>query len=92
MSEAGDRMSQPDDNVVFLTGAADGLGREIARELAAAGLRLALFDIQAGKLKSLATELTRAGTTLEDLFLSITGKDHGGLRQPGRDAGHCNEL
>jgi NADP-dependent 3-hydroxy acid dehydrogenase YdfG len=62
VSEAGHRMSQPDDNVVFLTGAADGLGREIARELAAAGLRLALFDIQAGKLKALAAELTRAGS------------------------------
>jgi NAD(P)-dependent dehydrogenase (short-subunit alcohol dehydrogenase family) len=61
VSEAGQRVSEPDDNVVFLTGAADGLGREIARELAAAGLRLALFDIQAGKLKSLAAELTRAG-------------------------------
>jgi NADP-dependent 3-hydroxy acid dehydrogenase YdfG len=34
-----------DDRVVFLAGAAEGLGREVARELAKAGERLALFDV-----------------------------------------------
>jgi len=40
-------MKPMDDRVVFLTGAAEGLGREIAAELARAGKRLALFDVQA---------------------------------------------
>ena len=51
-------MKQMDDRVVFLTGAAEGLGREVARELAKAGKRLALFDVQAEKLQAVADELT----------------------------------
>ncbi len=35
-------MKLMDDRVVFLTGAAEGLGQEIAAELARAGTRLAL--------------------------------------------------
>jgi NAD(P)-dependent dehydrogenase (short-subunit alcohol dehydrogenase family) len=46
-----------DDTVVFLTGAAEGLGREVARELAKAGKRLALFDVQAEKLQVVTDEL-----------------------------------
>jgi NADP-dependent 3-hydroxy acid dehydrogenase YdfG len=46
-----------DDRVVFLTGAAEGLGREVARELAKAGKRLALFDVQAEKLQAVTDEL-----------------------------------
>ena len=50
-------MKPMDDRVVFLTGAAEGLGREVARELAKAGKRLALFDVQAEKLQAVAGEL-----------------------------------
>jgi NAD(P)-dependent dehydrogenase (short-subunit alcohol dehydrogenase family) len=50
-------VTQMDDRVVFLTGAAEGLGREVARELAKAGKRLALFDVQAEKLQAVADEL-----------------------------------
>lgn len=50
-------MKQMDDRVVFLTGAAEGLGQEVARELAKAGKRLALFDVQAEKLQAVADEL-----------------------------------
>jgi NAD(P)-dependent dehydrogenase (short-subunit alcohol dehydrogenase family) len=46
-----------DDRVVFLTGAAEGLGREVARELAKIGKRLALFDVQAEKLQAVSDEL-----------------------------------
>jgi NAD(P)-dependent dehydrogenase (short-subunit alcohol dehydrogenase family) len=46
-----------DDRVVFLTGAAEGLGREVARELAKAGKQLALFDVQAEKLQAVTDEL-----------------------------------
>jgi NAD(P)-dependent dehydrogenase (short-subunit alcohol dehydrogenase family) len=60
------------DNVVFLTGAADGLGREIARELARAGFRLTLFDVQAGKLAEVAGELTRAGTEVTSFAVDLS--------------------
>jgi len=50
-------VKQMDDRVVFLTGAAEGLGREVARELASAGKHLALFDVQAEKLQAIADEL-----------------------------------
>jgi NAD(P)-dependent dehydrogenase (short-subunit alcohol dehydrogenase family) len=51
-------MKSMDDQAVFLTGAAEGLGREIARELARVGKRLALMDVQAEKLQTIATELS----------------------------------
>jgi NAD(P)-dependent dehydrogenase (short-subunit alcohol dehydrogenase family) len=50
-------MKPMDDRVVFLTGAAEGLGREIAAELARAGKRLALLDVQAEKLQAVADQL-----------------------------------
>jgi NAD(P)-dependent dehydrogenase (short-subunit alcohol dehydrogenase family) len=59
-------MSKPmDDQVVFLTGAAEGLGREIARELARWGKRLALMDVQAEKLHAIAAELAAVTEVLE---------------------------
>jgi NAD(P)-dependent dehydrogenase (short-subunit alcohol dehydrogenase family) len=45
----------------FLTGAADGLGNAIARELAGHGMNLVLFDVQEEKLKVLAGELQALG-------------------------------
>jgi NAD(P)-dependent dehydrogenase (short-subunit alcohol dehydrogenase family) len=45
----------------FLSGAADGLGKAIARELAARGMNLALFDVQEGKVAALARELQALG-------------------------------
>ncbi|MDA8331551.1 MAG: SDR family NAD(P)-dependent oxidoreductase [Candidatus Dormibacteraeota bacterium] len=45
----------------FLSGAADGLGNAIARELAARGMNLVLFDVQEGKVASLAHELLALG-------------------------------
>ena len=63
-------MEPMDDNVVFLTGAAEGLGREIAIELARAGKRLALFDVQAQKLQAVADELTPA-TEVLPLFVDL---------------------
>ena len=61
-------MKPMDDRVVFLTGAADGLGAEVARELAQAGKRLALFDVQAEKLHAMADELA-AGTEVLPLVV-----------------------
>lgn len=43
-----------DGKVVLITGAAGSLGRELAREFAAAGARLLLWDIRSDALKSLS--------------------------------------
>jgi NADP-dependent 3-hydroxy acid dehydrogenase YdfG len=48
--------------VVAITGAANGLGRELARRFADAGARLALTDIDAGNLDTLRAELVANGT------------------------------
>ena len=45
-----------------MTGAAEGLGLQIANELAAAGMRLALMDVQAEKLHDLTSDLQGSGT------------------------------
>jgi NAD(P)-dependent dehydrogenase (short-subunit alcohol dehydrogenase family) len=67
-----------DDRVVFLTGAAEGLGREVARELAKAGKRLALFDVQAEKLQAVTDELA---STTEVLPLTVDLADAAATEQ-----------
>lgn len=47
--------------VAFITGAARGLGKEIARTMAANGHRVYLVDILAERLEETATELSEAG-------------------------------
>lgn len=64
LSEGAHVVKPMDDRVVFLTGAAEGLGREIARELAKAGKRLALFDVQPEKLQAVTDELASATEVL----------------------------
>jgi 2-dehydro-3-deoxy-L-rhamnonate dehydrogenase (NAD+) len=44
------------DQVAVITGAASGLGMAVAAKLAHQGLRLALLDVNAGKLQSLAAQ------------------------------------
>jgi NAD(P)-dependent dehydrogenase (short-subunit alcohol dehydrogenase family) len=51
------------DRVAVVTGAANGLGREIARLLAREGARVALGDIDAAGLERTADDITRAGGT-----------------------------
>jgi NAD(P)-dependent dehydrogenase (short-subunit alcohol dehydrogenase family) len=63
-----------DDRVVFLTGAAEGLGREVARELAKAGKRLALFDVQAEKLRAVTDELA-SSTEVLSLVVDLADAD-----------------
>ena len=64
-------MTAIDSQVAFLTGAAEGLGREIAVELAGAGARLALFDVQEAKLTALAEELTASGTDVLPVVVDL---------------------
>lgn len=48
-----------DNSVVVITGAAGGLGQAMAKRLAAQGAKLALLDLQAESLNTLADELGR---------------------------------
>jgi NAD(P)-dependent dehydrogenase (short-subunit alcohol dehydrogenase family) len=71
-----------DDRVVFLTGAAEGLGREVALELAKAGKRLALFDVQAEKLQAVTDELSAATEVLPLVVdLADAAATHQAVRQ-----------
>lgn len=55
-------MSQPfRDNVVIVTGASDGIGRELALQLAGQGARLSLAARDAARLESVADECRRRG-------------------------------
>ena len=62
-------------DVVFLTGAAEGLGHEIAVELSRAGARLALFDIQQAKLTALADSLVAAGADARPYPVDLADAD-----------------
>jgi len=55
-------MSKLDCNVVVITGAANGIGKELARRFAARGSKLALTDIDGKHLERLESELRAKGT------------------------------
>ena len=55
---------QLDQQVCVVTGAASGIGRAIAQELAAQGARLALLDKNAALLQTTATDIAAAGSTV----------------------------
>ena len=60
------------DKTVFITGAASGIGLEIAREFAAAGAKVAISDLNAEAAVSAAEELTVAGYTAIGIGCDVT--------------------
>jgi short-subunit dehydrogenase len=58
--------------VVIITGAASGIGKELSQQLAAAGARLFLCDIQEDKLYQLEAKLKQSGTMAEAYTLDVT--------------------
>lgn len=77
-------MIELDGQVAFLTGAAEGLGREVARALAAAGMRLALMDVQGEKLRSVAAELEAGGTEVLPIVVDLA--DAGATNRAAEEA------
>ena len=58
----------------FLTGAASGIGRCLARELAKAGCHLCLVDVNAEGLKALAVELEASGIRVFQFPCDLTDR------------------
>jgi short-subunit dehydrogenase len=64
---------------VVITGLADGMGREVAKMLAAGGDSIAGFDLDAGKLDSLRKELSAIGG--DHLLEPLNISDRPGIRK-----------
>jgi NAD(P)-dependent dehydrogenase (short-subunit alcohol dehydrogenase family) len=60
-----------DGDVVFITGAASGIGAQAARKLAAAGARVAIADIDLDRAKALAKELCGIGNGAEAVMVDV---------------------
>jgi 3-hydroxybutyrate dehydrogenase len=60
------------DKVAVVTGAASGIGREIARTFARAGAKLAIFDLDAAGAQRCAAELTREGAQAIAVVVDVT--------------------
>jgi NADP-dependent 3-hydroxy acid dehydrogenase YdfG len=61
--------------VVAVTGAAHGIGAELARRFAAAGAKLALADVDGATLAVVAEEVRRAGTEATAVELDVRDAD-----------------
>jgi NAD(P)-dependent dehydrogenase (short-subunit alcohol dehydrogenase family) len=61
--------------VAFLTGAAEGLGQQIARLYVKAGMRVALFDNQGDKLNALADEFKAGGADVLPIVVDLSDAD-----------------
>ncbi|HVO19880.1 MAG TPA: SDR family oxidoreductase [Anaeromyxobacter sp.] len=73
--------------VALLTGAAGGIGRVLARELAGAGAAVALHDLAPEPLQEVAAEIHRAGGKAACLTADLRVKDQAhGLAQRAREA------
>lgn len=64
----------PEPRTAFVTGAARGLGREIARSLAHGGFELYLVDIIADRLEATAQELRSCGHRVETRVADVSDK------------------
>ena len=62
------------DKVAVVTGAASGIGKEIARTFARAGAKLAIFDIDAAGARRTTAELEREGTQAIAVVMDVSNE------------------
>ena len=70
--------------VAVITGAASGIGRAMARTFGAAGMRVALADVEAGALREVRSELAGDGVEAAAFGCDVSQAD--GVRQLAEDA------
>ena len=63
--------SQLEGKVAIVTGAARGLGAELAKVLSAEGMRVAMFDMRSSDLERQAGELTTTGGEVLPLVVDL---------------------
>lgn len=64
-----------ENKVIAITGAASGMGREVARVLAAKGAKVSLCDVQSGPLDTLVAEITQAGGTAISVTADVRNRE-----------------
>ena len=65
-------MGQLDGKVAIITGAASGIGKEIARRFATEGAKVAIADLQLPSAEATATEINRAGGTAVGVAMDVS--------------------
>ncbi len=61
--------------VILITGAGSGIGKELARQLGSAGAQLVLSDIHVENVSTVAAEIHQAGGQAEAQLLDVTDAD-----------------
>ena len=75
MSNDNDATYRLDGSIALVTGAAQGLGLGIARELASRGARVVMTDLQLDKVTQAASELQNEDLAVEAAHLDVTDSD-----------------
>src|SRR5262245_12035925 len=70
--------------VAVVTGAASGIGRALARSFGAAGMQVALADVETGALREVRRELEAAGVEAADFACDVSHPD--AVRKLAEDA------
>ena len=65
-------MAQLDDKVAIITGAASGIGKEIAKRFATEGAKVVIADLQLPSAEATATEINRAGGTAAGVAMDVS--------------------